>query len=140
MVLPMDGDTVAGEPIDVTASPGNDAWAQFSPDGRWIAFESDRSGELQIYVMRFQEPGTEAPVTRQGGTQVRWSPRGDELFYIDLEERTLMAVEVTATPVLSASLPRSLFEIGSAAIDYDDEDFKAIMAEGLEKPESGPQH
>jgi serine/threonine-protein kinase len=70
--------------------------AAISPDGRWLAYESNESGRFQIYVIGFPGTGGRWQVTQDGGHFPRWSPRGDELFYVT-EDEALMAVEVDLT-------------------------------------------
>jgi eukaryotic-like serine/threonine-protein kinase len=74
-----------GEPVRVASSDYVDSWGQFSPDGHWVAFESDRTGQHQIYVTPFPGAGNVMSITKNGGTQVRWNPRGGELFFISLD-------------------------------------------------------
>jgi serine/threonine-protein kinase len=67
-----------------------------SPNGRWLAYESDKSGRFEIYVRPFPNVnGGEWPLTNTGGTRPRWSSKGQELFYIALDGR-LMAARVEA--------------------------------------------
>lgn len=60
---------------------------QFSPDGKWIAYESNESGRLEVYVQSFPGPGRKTQVSLKGGTQVRWRHDGNALFYIALDDR-----------------------------------------------------
>ena len=53
--------------------------ARFSPDGRWIAYESDESGRPEIYVQPFRGPGRKLPISSDGGNYVRWSRDGREV-------------------------------------------------------------
>ena len=76
-------------PVVQTAFDERDA--QFSPDGKWIAFESNESGRFEIYVQAFPGPGRKWPISPAGGAQVRWSHDGRELFYIAADRR-LMSV------------------------------------------------
>ena len=66
---------------------------QFSPDGQWLAFESNQSGRYEIYLQPFPS-GKPVKVSREGGAHVRWNPNGRELFYI-APSGALMAVPVT---------------------------------------------
>jgi eukaryotic-like serine/threonine-protein kinase len=89
--------------------------ADISPDGRWIAYESDESGRREVYVRPF--PNVSAgrwQVSNGGGTRPRWSPRGDELFYLattqDLGgEAALMSVRVEPGTSLTVAAPTKLF-------------------------------
>jgi Tol biopolymer transport system component len=73
--------------------------AQFSPDGRWVAYHSNESGRDEIYVIPFRPgegaPGGKRQVSTAGGTLPRWRRDGKELFYIGLDQK-LMAAEVGA--------------------------------------------
>jgi Tol biopolymer transport system component len=71
-----------------------EAYAVFSPDGRWVAYQSDESGQDEVYVTPFPGPGRKWQVSTAGGIQPTWRKDGKELFYISLDSR-LMAVEVT---------------------------------------------
>ena len=71
--------------------------AQFSSDGKWVAYTSDESGQQQIYVQGF--PATEAKwqVSNAGGNYPRWRRDGKELFYVALDGM-LMGTPVAAKP------------------------------------------
>jgi len=56
--------------------------ARFSPDGKWIAFISDRSGRSEIYVAPFGRPGAPVQISTHGGQNVRWTPDGKNLLYM----------------------------------------------------------
>jgi serine/threonine-protein kinase len=82
---------------------------QISPDGRWMAYTSDQSGENQIYVRPFPEVNkTMWTVSTNGGNSPLWSPDGRELFY--RIGNSIMAVEVEADPTFSAGKPTILFQ------------------------------
>ncbi len=91
--LPLDGHA---KPIPVAQSDFEELRGQFSPDSKWVAYQSDESGRHEIYVQAFPGPGRKLPVSIGGGTQVRWRRDGKELFYVALDER-LMAVPITFT-------------------------------------------
>jgi Tol biopolymer transport system component len=79
--------------IPVIDTPFDETAGQFSPDGRWVAYQSNESKPVQIYIRPFPGPGGQRPVTTAGGTQPRWRPDGKELFYVGLDGR-LMAVPI----------------------------------------------
>jgi DNA-binding winged helix-turn-helix (wHTH) protein/Tol biopolymer transport system component len=89
------------------------AEAQFSPDGRWIAFTglgSSGSGDPEVYVGRFPGPGRRIQISNHGGAQARWRADGKELFYITMDKK-LMAVAIDTShdePV--AGVPHVLFQ------------------------------
>lgn len=64
-----------------------------SPDGRWLAYESDESGRMEVYVRPVRHAGGRWAISTQGGAAPRWSPDGRRLFYIGMTQ--LMAVPVS---------------------------------------------
>ena len=88
--VPTTGDRT---PLPVVQSPFDDRTAQFSPDTRWIAYESNESGQFEIYVRPFPGPGASMRVSASGGSQPRWRRDGGEIFYLTPDSR-LMAVPV----------------------------------------------
>ena len=87
-----------------------DGSAKLSPDGRWLAYSSNDSGRMEVYLRPFPAPDQRWQVSTQGGTQPVWNPNGREIFYREGDK--MMAVEVKvstdAPPVLSE--PKLLFE------------------------------
>ena len=86
----------------------NETNPQFSPDGRWLAYTSDESGQTEVYVRPFPGPGQKRLVSSEGGTEPRWRRDGREIFYRRGE--AVMAVDVTQSPELSFSIPKLLFK------------------------------
>jgi Tol biopolymer transport system component len=82
-----------------------------SPDGRWLAYASDESGQSQIYVRPFprDESGAVWQVSTVGGIEPLWAPSGRELYY--KEAGYLMAAETRSVPTFSIVARRRLFEI-----------------------------
>jgi Tol biopolymer transport system component len=62
-------------------TPANEGHASFSPDGRWVLYQSDESGTDEIYVRAFSGAGGRWQVSEGGGAQPRWSPDGRSVFY-----------------------------------------------------------
>ena len=71
--------------------------ATFSPDGRWVAYQSDESGRHEIYVQGFPEHRGRWPVSAEGGRSPAWRADGKELYWVGLD-RTLMAASVELQP------------------------------------------
>jgi Tol biopolymer transport system component len=86
--VPLDGDR---KPFPVVQTPIEDAAGQFSPDGRFVAYQSNKSGAMEIYVQPFPGGGAAHQISTAGGGQPRWRPDGRELFYVAPDTR-LMAV------------------------------------------------
>jgi Tol biopolymer transport system component/predicted Ser/Thr protein kinase len=107
-VLPLFGDR---KPFPLVQSAFIDRNGQFSPDGRWVAYVSDESGRLEIYVVPFPGPGGKWQVsTGIGGTVPHWSADGTELFYVT-GDRDLMTVEVKSGSEFQTSSPKPLFSL-----------------------------
>jgi Tol biopolymer transport system component len=96
--------------LETAASEG---YGRLSPDGRWMAYNSDESRTDQIYVVSF--PGKEAKykISTDGGTRPFWSRDGKELFY--LYNRKLMRVEVQAGAIFAHGPPKTLFATRTVA-------------------------
>jgi len=103
--LPMDG---SGDAFPVVKTPFFEGRPRFSPDGRWIAYDSDESGRFEIYVRQFPGPGGRWQVSNSGGSEPWWSADGREIFYLD-EEENIVSVAVRAADVFTAALPEVLF-------------------------------
>jgi Tol biopolymer transport system component len=105
--LPMTGEHT---PQVVLQTPFNEARARFSPDGRWIAYQSDESGRPEVYVASFQGTGGKWQISADGGTDPDWSPDGRELFYLARDQH-LMSVAITPGETLAPGTPQALFRV-----------------------------
>ena len=86
-----------------------------SPDGRWVAFNTDESGRWEVYVASFPEFTSRRQISSAGGVEPQWRGDGRELFYLDLD-RSMMAVALEPTAgELKASTPTRLFRTNMAA-------------------------
>jgi eukaryotic-like serine/threonine-protein kinase len=83
--------------------------AQFSPDGRWMAYASNETGSMEIYVSSFPTGNGKWQVSSAGGDEPRWRQDGKELFYLSSEGK-MMAVAVTAGARFQANSPVTLFQ------------------------------
>jgi len=82
--------------------------SRFSPDGSYIAYVSNESGQNEVYVRSFPEGGRKVTVSSNGGKSPRWSRDGGELFYVEGE--TLVSVSVSSDSSFSAGSTTRLFE------------------------------
>src|SRR5688572_3543386 len=88
----------------VAASAAEEVEGQFSPDGTWVAFVSDETGRPEVFAQSFPEARGRTQISTAGGTQVRWSYDGREIFYVAPDGR-MMSVSVTLSDATAA--PRS---------------------------------
>jgi serine/threonine-protein kinase len=85
-----------------------DGSAKLSPDGRWLAYTSNDSGRMEVYLRPFPEPDQRWQVSTEGGTQPLWNPNGREIFYRSGDKMMVVSVSTGRAPTLSA--PTLLFE------------------------------
>jgi Tol biopolymer transport system component len=94
--------------LDFLATPFNESAAKVSPDGRYVAYVSDESGRLEVYVRPFPSGFGKWLVSADGGTTPVWRRDGRELFYLDSGFR-LSAVAVSTRPVFTVGATTPLF-------------------------------
>ena len=114
-------DTVA---VPLVAAPEfSEQEPMFSPDGRWLAYSSDRSGTREVYVSPFPDvESARVTVSRNGGHGPRWAHSGRELFYVDGGGR-LVAAEVEADAEFRVLSSRTLFPVTGAFFSNEGTDF-----------------
>jgi len=99
-----------GEVIRVLQTPAAEWHGQFSPDGKWMAYVSNESGDREVYVRSFPHGDAKWKISTTGGYGPAWSPNGDRLFYGS--DGLLLAVDVTVTGGdFHASSPVALFSL-----------------------------
>jgi eukaryotic-like serine/threonine-protein kinase len=106
-VRPLSGDQ---KPV-LVARPlsGYPDQAQFSPDGRWIAFHANDSGRSEVYVVPFPPTGDKWQISTAGGGQPTWRRDGRELYLL-APDATPMAVDIRPAAKLEWGEPRPLFK------------------------------
>jgi Tol biopolymer transport system component len=113
-VLPLFGDR---KPFVFLQTRFNEAWARFSPDGRWVAYRSDESGRGEVYVTSFPKPGGKWQISTGGGNIARWRRDGREIFYLAPDNK-LMAAQVNGQgPGVEVGPVRMLFQTRAKTID-----------------------
>jgi len=89
--------------------PATERGPSFSPDGRWLAYESNESGRFEVYVRPFPASGVPRQISTNGGGLARWSSDGREVFF--MIARRFYAVPIRTAPTLEVGAPRLLFEL-----------------------------
>jgi serine/threonine protein kinase/Tol biopolymer transport system component len=97
--------------VAVVVDSGKDRIAQLpsiSPDGRWLAYESNELGRSEVYVQSYPSAATRVQVSRDGGSRAMWAKRGDALYFV--AGSVLMSSSITTQPELRAGVPRVILD------------------------------
>jgi WD40 repeat protein len=129
-LLPLDGDR---KPVPYLRTPARERTACVSPDGRWLAYVSDESGQNEIYVQSFPQPGGKVRISLDGGDgPIWWARAGRELLYV--HGPTVMSVPVATGVDFLPGTPRPLFThppgVTSGDVMDDGESFLVSVAAG----------
>ena len=123
-LLPVDQAGARSQPF--LGGAFNQEGAEFSHDGRRVAYLSTESGQREIYVRQYPGEGGQATASVGGGMEAMWARRGDEVFYRSLSGDRMFAVPVTSSPTLKVGTPVQLFQgryfvapTGSPRSQYD---------------------
>jgi Tol biopolymer transport system component len=149
---------IAGAEPEATPQPflvmqGSQAQGQFSPDARWIAYTSNESGQLEVFVRPRDGRNLQWQISAAGGAQPRWRGDGREIFYVSLDG-TLTAVPVAlSTDEVIAGVPVPLFTEptlrrnnnvfyygGAAAYDVTPDGKRFLVNRLTREPTGGPIH
>jgi Tol biopolymer transport system component/predicted Ser/Thr protein kinase len=105
--LPLSGDR---KPYPLLKAPFTQAHASLSPNGHWIAYVSEESGRMEVFVQNFPPAGGKWQISTSGGTEPSWRHDGKELYY--LNGTKLEAVDVnTAGSSFEAGIPKDLSDV-----------------------------
>ena len=116
LLLPLSGER---KPEPFLQTNFIEAQGRFSPDGRWVAYVSNETGQFEVYVQGFPAAGGKVPVSTGGGSQPQWRADGRELYYYT-PDRKLMGVEVSGeglTFKVGAARPLFAIRVGGAGVD-----------------------
>jgi Tol biopolymer transport system component len=111
-LLPLEGER---KPKLFKQTPYNERSGQISPDGRWMAYSSDSSGRLEIYIEPMAPGGAQRQVSVDGGFSSHWRADGRELYF--LSDHRMMAVDVKPGPDLTFGAPQELFREPAMVVD-----------------------
>jgi serine/threonine protein kinase/Tol biopolymer transport system component len=135
--------TVAdGKSHSYAATQSLESSAKMSPDGKWIAFQSNESGQTEIYVAPFPPTGVKWTVSQSGGIDPRWRADGRELFFFQPSNRSVIAVPVILGVRPEIGKPQPLFAVqaSSGGLPWDvSADGQRIIAAVQRGPEPPPE-
>ena len=143
-VLSLDGQPSLQPVLD---SEANEVNPTVAPDGRWIAYASDESGDMEVYVQRFPDGGQRQRISTSGGVKPLWSPDGGTLYYV--RQNAVMSVLVETEPTFTRDTPTVLFEAdnslepntqGLQDIHPDGQRFLALTPEGADGESAAQSH
>ena len=123
--LPLTGER---KPIPLVKTRFSEHGGVVSPDGRYLAYRSNESGQNEVYVQEFPEARSKFQVSTSGGVDPFWKGDGREIYY-RTRDRKIMAVPVVSGLTFATGTPQALFEAS----------FAAIIARGLYRPTADGQ-
>jgi hypothetical protein len=107
------------KPVPFAQAPFNEISAQFSPDGRWVAYVSGEVQRNEVYVARFPGAGGKRQISLAGGLAPRWRPDGKEIFYLAPDGKIMSAAVTVNADALEVGEVRPLFgPVALAEIGY----------------------
>jgi serine/threonine-protein kinase len=150
LILPVDGDEASGwkpgTPTVFLSGPAAEQQPRFSPDGRWLAYESNESGTFEIYVRPFPGPGGRSQISTGGGSTAIWSRARHELLYLAPDGRIMVVTYTAAADTFQAEKPRVWSETRiqvrpnlGASFDLHPDGERVAMAPSTEVT-AGPTH
>jgi serine/threonine protein kinase len=136
-VLPLFGDR---KPFPYLQTEFNEQYAKLAPNGQWLAYASDETKRLEVYVQTFPTPGGKWQVSTNGGDRPVWSRDGKELYFIGADGK-MMAVQIKGGTKFEAGVPKPLFDtrFPSYAAWYDvSKDGRFLIPAELEQASNAP--
>jgi Tol biopolymer transport system component len=111
----------AAKPVALAHTPFSESFAEISPDGRWLAYASDETGRMEVYVRTFPDGSGKWAVSTNGGSTPHWRRDGRELFYLDrLTNGKIIGVSVDGTgSAFTVGPPRELLDSGFATLGHN---------------------
>src|ERR1700722_8940198 len=120
--LPLSGD---GKPFPIVQDALDERAPTVSPDGKWLAYQSNESGRPEIYITAFPAGGAKWQVASNGGTTPKWRRDGKELFFLDPQDN-MVAVDVnTSGNAVKLGAPHTLFQAVGIQRDFGPYDVTA---------------
>ena len=112
-ILVLDTDRPEETPRPILMESYNEDYPALSPNGRWLAYASDETGQYEVYVVSYPGLADKTPISDSGGIMPTWSAAGDELFYFkgvqNVNPSSIMGVAVQSSPAFQPSAPIELF-------------------------------
>jgi Tol biopolymer transport system component len=116
------------KPFPIVQTDFDEMAGQLSPDGRWLAYQSNASGRMEVRLRQFGGTGIERQVSTAGGSQARWARNGKELFYVTPDGW------LTAVPIQAGA------DVSSLVVGAPHPLFKSHLAHGFNVYPAGGTH
>jgi hypothetical protein len=114
-VLPLFGDS---KPFPIVQTNFDDGYSQVSPDGKWMAYQTNESGRREVYITAFPAGGAKWQVSTSGGTSPKWRRDGKEIFFLDPADK-IVAVDVNISGnAVQLGVPHELFQTVGIQREY----------------------
>lgn len=131
-VLAIDGDR---KPVPFLATPRNERTPVFSPDGHWIAYLSDETGQFEVFVTAYPGPGPKWQISSKGGALPAWGRDGREIVYRENDRLMTVSVEPGSPPRFGRPAPLLTLPpyTGYVAMAPDGDRFVAVCDDGQDR-------
>ena len=138
-VIPITGDR---KPIPFIQSAFEELAGQFSPDGRWVSYQSDETGRHEVYLTSFPDATNRVQISVSGGTRPQWRGDGKELFFEAPADGSTAFVSVTVdlskSGGISVGTPRMLFKTAATSWDVSSDGQRLLVVVPAESSQSLP--
>jgi len=126
--VPVTGDK---KPVPFLQTPANERFPQLSPDGKWIAYQSNETGRAETYIKPFPEGPGKWQISTDGGSSPRWRADGKELFFVLAPNMNAVDIKASGASIV-AGAPRVLFGIANDPTSTHPTDymFYAVSGDG----------
>ena len=105
------------KPIAIATTPFIELGGKFSPDGRWVAYDTNESGRFEVVVQSFPNPTGKWQVSTGGGMNPRWRSDGKELYFISPDGKLMAAAVQASASAFETATPVALFSAANAFLN-----------------------
>jgi serine/threonine protein kinase/Tol biopolymer transport system component len=140
-IVPVSGDAKPVAIVQPPSQQSNLASYRVSPDSRWVAYQSDESGQMEVYITTFPEGKGKWRVSDKGGAYPAWSGSGKELFYKNMTDDFFRCAVSTKGDAIEVGTPQRLFHAATPGIGISFDAFsdgKRLLVNHAEEGSQAP--